>query len=56
MFLSNCFSPSLFLREAAQKALQAAAEAPGGDLTIEQVMKLHRDQVCWYGYVRVCIY
>lgn len=28
-----------------EEALQAAAEASGGDLTIEQVTKLHNDQV-----------
>eukprot|EP00903_Cladosiphon_okamuranus_P009694 g9223.t1 len=31
-------------REAMEEALQAAAEASGGDLTIEQVTKLHEDQ------------
>ena len=39
-----------------EEALQAAAKATGGDLTIQQIKKLHKDQVCWYGYVRVCIY
>lgn len=29
-----------------EEALQAAAEATGGDLTIEQLTKLHNDQVC----------
>lgn len=29
-----------------EEALQAAAEASGGDLTIEQLTKLHNDQVC----------
>lgn len=33
------------VREAMEEALQAAAEASGGDLTIEQVTKLHNDQV-----------
>lgn len=28
-----------------EEALQAAAEASGGDLTIEQVTKLHNEQV-----------
>lgn len=32
-------------REAMEEALQAAAEASGGDLTIEQVTELHNDQV-----------
>ena len=49
MFLSNFFSP-LFLREAMEEALQAAAKATGGDLTIQQIKKLHKD------IVRVCIY
>ncbi|CAM9396814.1 unnamed protein product, partial [Scytosiphon promiscuus] len=31
-------------REAMEEALQAAAEASGGDLTIEQVTKLHEEQ------------
>lgn len=34
-----------------EEALQAAAEATGGDLTIEQLTKLHNDQVC----VCVCV-
>ena len=38
-----------------EEALQAAAEASGGDLTIEQVTKLHNDQVCGYVCVRVFI-
>lgn len=32
-------------REAMEEALQAAAEASGGDLTIEQVTRLHNEQV-----------
>lgn len=35
-----------------EEALQAAAEASGGDLTIEQVTKLHNDQVRKVGVKR----
>lgn len=48
-------APGCLSREAMEEALQAAAEASGGDLTIEQVTKLHNEQVLdaiWYSIVQ----